>query len=29
MMEEMESIEENGTWGLDDLPPGRKPIRVK
>jgi hypothetical protein len=29
MMEEMDSIEENGTWGLTDLPPGRKPIGVK
>jgi hypothetical protein len=29
MMEEMDSIEENGTWSLIDLPPGRKPIRVK
>jgi hypothetical protein len=29
MMEEMESIEENGTWSLVDLPPGRKPIGVK
>jgi hypothetical protein len=26
MMEEMNSIEENGTWILVDLPPGRKPI---
>jgi hypothetical protein len=29
MMEEMESIKENGTWSLVDLPPGRKPIGVK
>jgi hypothetical protein len=29
MMEEMDSIEENGTWSLVDLPPGRKPIKVK
>jgi hypothetical protein len=29
MMEEMDSIEENGTWSLVDLPRGRKPIRVK
>jgi hypothetical protein len=29
MMEEMDSIEENGTWSLIDLPPGRKPIGVK
>jgi hypothetical protein len=29
MMEEMDSIEENGTWSLVDLPPGRKPIGVK
>jgi hypothetical protein len=29
MMEEMDSIEENGTWSLIDLPPGRKSIRVK
>jgi hypothetical protein len=29
MMEEMDSIEENGTWSLVDLPPGRNPIRVK
>jgi hypothetical protein len=26
MMEEMDSIEENGTWSLIDLPLGRKPI---
>jgi hypothetical protein len=26
MMEEMDSIEENGTWSLIDLPPGRKSI---
>jgi hypothetical protein len=26
MMEEMASIEENDTWSLIDLPPGRKPI---
>jgi hypothetical protein len=25
----MDSIEENGTWSLIDLPPGRKPIGVK
>jgi hypothetical protein len=29
MMEEMTSIEENGTWSLVDLPPGHKPIGVK
>jgi hypothetical protein len=29
MMEEMDSIEENGTWSLVDLPPGRKPIGMK
>jgi hypothetical protein len=29
MMEEIDSIEENGTWSLIDLPPGRKPIGVK
>jgi hypothetical protein len=29
IMEEMDSIEENGTWSLIDLPPGRKPIGVK
>jgi hypothetical protein len=29
MMEEMDSIEENDTWSLVDLPPGRKPIGVK
>jgi hypothetical protein len=29
MMEEMDSIEENGTWSLVDLPPGRKSIGVK
>jgi hypothetical protein len=29
MMEEMDSIEENGSWSLIDLPPGRKPIGVK
>jgi hypothetical protein len=29
MMEEMDSIVENGTWNLIDLPPGRKPIGVK
>jgi hypothetical protein len=29
MMEEMDSIEENGTWSLVNLPPGRKPIGVK
>jgi hypothetical protein len=27
MMEEMGSIEKNGTWSLVDLSPGRKPIR--
>jgi hypothetical protein len=29
MMEEMDSIEENGTWSFIDLPPGHKLIRVK
>jgi hypothetical protein len=29
MMEEMDSIEENGTWSIIDLPPGPKPIGVK
>jgi hypothetical protein len=29
MMEEMDSIEENDTWSLIDLPPGHKPIGVK
>jgi hypothetical protein len=29
MMEEMDSIKENDTWSLIDVPPGRKPIRVK
>jgi hypothetical protein len=29
MMEEMDSIEENDTWSLVDLPLGRKSIRVK
>jgi hypothetical protein len=29
MMEEMDSIKENGTRSLIDLPPGRKPIGVK
>jgi hypothetical protein len=29
MMEEMNSIEENGTWSLVNLPPSRKPIGVK
>jgi hypothetical protein len=29
MMEEMDSIEKNGTWSLVDLPPGRKLIGVK
>jgi hypothetical protein len=29
MMEEMDSIEENGTWSLVDLPPDRRPIGVK
>jgi hypothetical protein len=29
MMEEMDSIEKNGTWSLVDLSPGRKPIGVK
>jgi hypothetical protein len=28
MMEEMDSIDENGTWSLVDLPPGRKMIGV-
>jgi hypothetical protein len=28
MMEEMDSIEENSTWSLVDLPPGRKSIGV-
>jgi hypothetical protein len=28
-MEKMDSIEENGTWSLINLPPGRKPIGVK
>jgi hypothetical protein len=28
-MEEMDSIKENGTWSLIDLPPGHKPIEVK
>jgi hypothetical protein len=28
-MIEMDSIEENGTWSLIDLPPGHKPIGVK
>jgi hypothetical protein len=28
MMELMDSIEENGTWSLIDLPHGRKSIRV-
>jgi hypothetical protein len=28
-MMKMDSIEENGTWSLIDLPPGRKSIRVK
>jgi hypothetical protein len=28
-MMKMDSIEENGTWSLIDLPPGRKPIGVK
>jgi hypothetical protein len=28
-MEEMTSIEENDTWSLANLPPGRKPIGVK
>jgi hypothetical protein len=28
MMEEMMSIEENDTWSLIDLPPGRKQIGV-
>jgi hypothetical protein len=29
MMEEMDSIEENGTWSLVDLPLSRRPIGVK
>jgi hypothetical protein len=29
MIEEMDSIEENGTWSLINIPPGRKPIGVK
>jgi hypothetical protein len=29
MLEEMHSIEENGTWYLADLPPGRKAIGLK
>jgi hypothetical protein len=29
IMEEMDSIEENGTWSLIDLPSDRKPIGVK
>jgi hypothetical protein len=29
MMEEMDSIKENDTWSLVDLPPGRKLIGVK
>jgi hypothetical protein len=29
MMEEMDSIEENGAWSLIDLPPGHKLIGVK
>jgi hypothetical protein len=29
MLKEMESIEENGTWSLVDLPPGCKLIGVK
>jgi hypothetical protein len=29
MVEEMTSIEENNTWSLVDLPPGRKPIEEK
>jgi hypothetical protein len=29
MMEEMDTIEENGTWSLISLPPGRKLIGVK
>jgi hypothetical protein len=29
MMVEMNSIEENGTWSLFNLPPGRNPIGVK
>jgi hypothetical protein len=28
-MMEMDSIKDNGTWSLVDLPPGRKPIGVK
>jgi len=29
MNEEMDSIHQNGTWNLEDLPPGRKSIGVK
>jgi hypothetical protein len=29
IMEEMDFIEENGTWSLIDLPPGHKSIGVK
>jgi hypothetical protein len=29
MMEEMDSIKENGTWSLINLPPGHKSIEVK
>jgi hypothetical protein len=29
IMEEMDSVKENGTWSLIDLPPDRKPIGVK
>jgi hypothetical protein len=29
MLEEMRSIEENGTWYLSELPPGHCAIRLK
>jgi hypothetical protein len=29
MLEEMRSIEENGTWYLSELPPGRRAIGLK
>ena len=29
MVEEMESIEDNQTWSLADLPPGRREIGLK
>jgi hypothetical protein len=29
MVEELESIEENRTWSLVDLPKGQRPIGVK